>query len=59
MPNTLKTVENPPDQLPQPLLRESWPVVGAHPPAEAKKTRTGESALLIYVETALCTAQLY
>ena len=36
MPNTLKIVENPPDLLPQPLLRESWPVVGAHPPAESE-----------------------
>ena len=36
MPNTLKTVENPPELLPQPLLRESWPVVGAHPPGEAE-----------------------
>ena len=39
MPNTLKMkiVENPPDLLPQPLLRESWPVVGARPPAEDGK----------------------
>ena len=45
-------------RLPRSRIRISTEF-SAHPPAEAKKTRTGESALLIYVETALCTAQLY